>query len=221
MRLPRCRRPVCCRDSARARRRAQRACAAMAVGAAIHRPIIVDRRRAAFGAEALAGPSRQDRVRVERARHHSIGGALRRSYSVDGVVPCDIGRIFKLHHPAYSTLRGDGRNTGHRQSARHAARQHRRPGVRDRDRQHRRHHWRGHDSGQAAAAGELGAASQCARGRILHLSSRQYRWRAVAARRPAAVRRLFARRRFFLDHDASVAADRIDGGDRACRVRCG
>ena len=52
------------------------------------------------------------------------------------------------------------------------------------------------------------AAAQRPCGGVLHHPGRQYRRRADAARRSAAVRRLPARRRFLLDRAASLAADR-------------
>ena len=64
-------------------------------------------------------------------------------------------------------------------------------------------------------ARQCGAAAQRPRRRVLHLPGRQYRRRAVAARRSAAVRRLPARRRFLLDHAASLARDRA-----GCRRSC-
>ena len=55
-----------------------------------------------------------------------------------------------------------------------------------------------------------GSASACRR--VLHHPGRQCRRRADAARRPAALRRLPARRRFLLARSASVAADGHRGG---------
>ncbi len=52
------------------------------------------------------------------------------------------------------------------------------------------------------------ARAQRARCRLFHLPGRQYRRRAVAARRSAAVRRLFAWRRVLLDDDAPCLRDR-------------
>ena len=106
---------------------------------------------------------------------------------------------------AVRALRGGGRHPRHRQPARHAARSIPRssrsaPRI-------------------ASVVGTTGAAmilvrpllranaarlAQRACGGVLHLPGRQYRRRAVAARRSAAVRRLPARRRFLLDHAASL-----------------
>ena len=86
------------------------------------------------------------------------------------------------------------------------AREHRDPDVRHHDRERGRHDRCGHDPGPPAHPRERGPAQQRPCDRVLHLPRRQYRWRIIAAGRPAAVRRLPARGRFLLDDAAPVVA---------------
>ena len=167
----------------------------------------VDRERAAAVPEILASPLWQDRIRLERADARGSRGVLRNPGRGRRLRARDARGISELHRAAVHALRGGRRNSRHRQSARHAPRQHGPACARDRDGEPGRHHRRRHDHDPPAAAGQRGAHAQGARRRVLHHSRRQCRRRTQPAGRSAAVRRLPARRRLLLDRAASVAAD--------------
>ena len=147
-----------------------------------------------------------------------IGLCLRRLARARRLRACDAGRIYELHHPAVLALHRGRRHLHHRQCRRQALEQ---CAV------------LAFGTAIASIVGTTGAAmvlvrplirananahAQRPRYRVFHFPGGQYRRRAVAARRPAAVRRLPARRRFLLAGGASLARDlagRRAGADRS------
>jgi hypothetical protein len=177
------------------------------MGTAICRDARLDRDRTAAVPGYLASSLRQDRTIVERAGPRGTRRVLRRAGGCRRLRARDPGRISLLHRPAVRALRRGGRRSHHRQSVRHAAGQHDVACDRHIDRQRRRHHRRRHDPDPPAAQGERRPRSQCPRCGLFHRPGRQYRRRALAARRSAVVRRLPARRGILLAAETYLASD--------------
>ena len=194
----------------------------VALGAAVCGRAAVDRRRAARLPAHMAPSLRQDRRGLGGRGGACAGRRVWVSRGACRLRACHAGGISELHRAALRALHRRRRDPRHRQRARHAGHEHRDPGARHGDREHRRHDGCCDDPDPAAAQGQCRAAAQRACRRVLHHPGRQCRRGADAARRPAALRRLPARRRLFLDRAASVAADGHRGGaasDGLCRRR--
>ena len=156
---------------------------------------------------AMARALWQDRRRVGGARLGPACVGLRRLDGRRGTRACTDRRVPQLHRVAVCALYGRRWHRWSRNTARNAACKHRTARIRDQHCKHRRHDRRGHDPDPPGDPRQCAAQAPRARNRVLHHSGCQCGRRTDAARRPAAVRRLPARRRFLLDCAASLAAD--------------
>ena len=140
----------------------------------------------------LASSLRKDRTRMERRIAASVwarfyGAPVALAAFVHAALVEYVSFIVLLF--ALYVVAGGILITG--QFARHAAGQHCDPCLRHLDREPRRHHRRGDDPHPAAAGGQRTSLVLCACRRVLYFPGLQYRRRADAARRSAAVHRPF------------------------------
>ena len=179
------------------------------VGAALCRPAPVDCHGAAAVPPCLGASLRQDHGALGSTGGGAAGRGLRRPRGRRSRAAYRAHRIYVVHHPAVRAVHHFGRYPPCRQHPWHAAGQCRTAAGRRHSRLHHRNDRRLDDPDPADPARQRRQAVQCPCRHLLHFPGVQHRRLADALGRSAAVRRLPARRRLFLDNDEPLARDAV------------